>query len=435
MKFLELLDKTSAVVPSYRQIIFRTLMIALTSGGQPGRISSIFRKFSDVLTGQSTQKRFYNFLNSTKIPWDALWRLVVCMLDDPRVGGWLLLALDDTTYGNTGKHIFGRARHFDHSAKPNTSRFIFGHCRVVVGVLKFIHGRWACLPFAQKLYLPLEKKVNSSAKLPYEKWLNTKSGIGAALAARLGKIFHCPVLIVCDSWFGTLTLLNEVRKHLPHKVELLSRLRVSSVLYDFPEKNPSKRGRKPKYGRRLPQVKEISAQLKNQAKCSMIHLYGKRRVVRFAERLCISGALKCKVRVVFVYYRNFTFPLITTNLELTPEQMIEFYAARWKIESGFKEIKHEIGALDSQCRNQLSVENHFNLCLFATTFTWLYCYKLDHAPARLHPTGQAKSFAFADIRRAIASEIRTDMISSWCCTEFINSALKFVAETLFARAS
>ncbi len=60
--------------------------------------------------------------------------------------------------------------------------------------------------------------------------------------------------------------------------------------------------------------------------------------------------------------------------------MIEYYAVRWKIESGFKDIKHEIGGLDSKCRNQLSVENHFDFCSFATIFTLLYCSKLDHVP-------------------------------------------------------
>ena len=117
----------------------------------------------------------------------------------------------------------------------------------------------------------------------------------------------------------------------------------------------------------------------------------------FSELVCMSGALKCTAKVVFVYYRSVTFPLFTTDLELTAEQMIEYYAARWKIESGFKEIKHEVGALDSQCRNQLSVENHFDLCLFATTFAWMYCSKLDHAPDRLHPTRHSNSFAFADL--------------------------------------
>jgi hypothetical protein len=35
--------------------------------------------------------------------------------------------------------------------------------------------------------------------------------------------------------------------------------------------------------------------------------------------------------VVFVYYKGFAFPLITTDLTLTAEQMIEFYSARRKI--------------------------------------------------------------------------------------------------------
>ncbi len=49
MKFNELLDQAATVVPTYRQPIFRTLITALATGGQPGRISSIFRKFVNVL--------------------------------------------------------------------------------------------------------------------------------------------------------------------------------------------------------------------------------------------------------------------------------------------------------------------------------------------------------------------------------------------------
>lgn len=435
MKFFELLDQATAIIPGYRQIIFRTLMIALATGGQPGRISNIFRKFADFVSGKSTLKRFYNFINSRKIPWDALWQFIIQKLGNPTISGWLLIALDDTTYGNTGKHIFGRAKHFDHAAKTNSSKYISGHCRVVAGILQFIHGRWACLPLAQKLFIPLDKKGKSSAKLSHEEWLKTKSGIAATLVIKLGKIFKHPILVVCDSWFGTYRFLQEIRKYLPQKVEFLTRLRISNTLFDFPEDTPPKRGRKRKYGKRLDNIPEIAAQLKNQAKRAMILVYGKKKEVCFSELICISGALKCEVKVVFVYYRNFTFPLITTNLKLTPEQMIEYYSARWKIESGFKEIKHEIGALDSQCRNEMSVENHFNLCLFATTFTWLYCAKLKQAPSRLHPTKHSNSFAFADIRRTIANEIKTELNYSRRCPEFINSAVKFIAESIFARAS
>jgi transposase len=36
------------------------------------------------------------------------------------------------------------------------------------------------------------------------------------------------------------------------------------------------------------------------------------------------------------------------HLELTVIQMIEFYGARWKIESGFKELKQDMGSQKSQ---------------------------------------------------------------------------------------
>ena len=389
MKFNELLNQAATIVPAYRQTIFRTLITALATGRQPGRISNISRKFVNVLTERNTVKQFYNFIHSAKIPWDNLWNVVVGLLGDPAIGGRILIALDDTIYGNTGWHIYGRARHFDHAAKANSSKYIWGHCRVIAGILQFIHGRWACLPFAQRLYMPLPNKVKSGSKLPHSEWLKTKSGIGAELVIGMIERFKHSALIVCDSWFRTLPLLKEVRKHVSEKVELLSRMRVSAVLYDFPKHIIGKRGRKPKYGHRLASVPELSAQLKSKAGSAKIH----------------------------------------------HKPMIEYYAARWKIESGFKEIKHEVGALDSQCRNQLSVENHFDLCLFATTFAWMYYSKLDHAPDRLHPTQHSNSFAFADLRRTIASELQAEVNFSGRCPESLISAVKYLSASLFSRAS
>jgi hypothetical protein len=153
------------------------------------------------------------------------------------VDGRLLVGLDDTTYGKTGKEIAGCASHFDHAAKQNSSKWIFGHYRVLAGLLLFGHGRWACLPFVQKLYLPLPKTVKSSAKLPHAERLKTKSGIGAELVIRLVQRFKRPVLIVCDSWFGTKPLLKEVRYKVAFGVHILSRLRISAILYELFQAN------------------------------------------------------------------------------------------------------------------------------------------------------------------------------------------------------
>lgn len=82
--------------------------------------------------------------------------------------------------------------------------------------------------------------------------------------------------------------------------------------------------------------------------------------------------------------------------------MIENYSARWKIESGFKELKHEIGALDNQARKQESVENHFELGCMAVTMTWIYAMKREKAPTKR--LQNSRMFTFADIREEIRKE-------------------------------
>ena len=82
--------------------------------------------------------------------------------------------------------------------------------------------------------------------------------------------------------------------------------------------------------------------------------------------------------------------------------MIEFYGARWKIESGFKELKQYIGSQTSQCRTAQSVTHHVNFYMMATTITWIYADRLKTNPERRHKVKGRTSFAFSDVRRIIA---------------------------------
>lgn len=111
--------------------------------------------------------------------------------------------------------------------------------------------------------------------------------------------------------------------------------------------------------------------------------------------------LKCAVRVVWVYRKSNWVALVTTDLDLSVEQIIEYYGARWKIESGFKEIKQEIGSAKSQTRNPHAVSNHLNFCMMATTVTWVYADHLEHTPQRCHAVNNRQHFAFSDVRKLI----------------------------------
>ncbi len=143
MKFQELLDRIAETVPVYRRTIFKTIMLGLVVCNGDGMISAIFRRFAALFAGTNiTRKRFYTFLNSGKIAWAGIWRLVADQIRDfAAVDGRLLLAVDDTTYGKTGRKISGCSTHHDHAAKKNASRWIYGHCRVMIGTLLRCHGR------------------------------------------------------------------------------------------------------------------------------------------------------------------------------------------------------------------------------------------------------------------------------------------------------
>jgi len=96
--------------------------------------------------------------------------------------------------------------------------------------------------------------------------------------------------------------------------------------------------------------------------------------------------------------------LFTTDLNLSVEDIIGYYGARWKIESGFKELKQEIGSQKSQTRNAHAVTNHLQFCMMSVTITWAYANRLKVDPQRRHKVKGRTSFAFSDIRRIMAEE-------------------------------
>jgi hypothetical protein len=129
------------------------------------------------------------------------------------------------------------------------------------------------------------------------------------------------------------------------------------------------------------------------------------RVVMAVERQVMLKRLRCQVRVVWVFRKTQWVALVTTDLSLTVEQIIEYYGARWKIEAGFRELKQEIGSAETHTRNPDAVTNHLNFCMAATTITWIYGAHLAKAPPRRYATAKRTEYAFADLRRALAKDL------------------------------
>jgi hypothetical protein len=365
------------------------------------------------------KKRFYTFMASSTIPWQGLWRTVWGLIPTPETDGRLLVVLDDSINPKVGKNIFGCETVFDHAAKANQSRYPWAQNMVSVGLLKSIKGRWACLFLDFRFYLS-QKTIQAEKETAKVRGkvvsFQTKLAQAGQMLIEIAEFYSAsPLLAITDSWFGNKSLWQPVRQFLGERFHLLSRLRSNNVLYDPPGKRkPGQRGKPRKYGLRLGSASEMAKVVQQEAKRYSVHLYGKPREVLAYDRIVLLKTLKCSVRVVWVFRKTQWVALFTTDLELSVTQVIEYYGARWKIESGFKELKQEIGSGKSQCRNAQSVTNHLNFCMMATTICWIYADRLKADPERRHKVKGRTSFAFSDIRRIIA-EAALDEDFEWVC--------------------
>jgi hypothetical protein len=246
----------------------------------------------------------------------------------------LLLALDDSINPKTGRKVFACQDTFDHAAKTNQSQFPWAQTIVTVGLLKITHGRWSCLPLAFDFYMRLKTLRSRCIRVRGQALVfRTKFAQAVQLIERLAGVFVAvPILVVTDSWFGNRGLLTPLRAALGPRVQLLTRLRVNTVLHDRPGLATGRSGRPRKYGPRLGNAAHLAETLRAQARAYTLPLYGRVREVMAVERQVMLKTLRCQVRVVWVFRNTQWVALVTTDLTLTVEQMIEYYGARWKIE-------------------------------------------------------------------------------------------------------
>jgi hypothetical protein len=374
--------------------------------------SNLLRALQTLFGLDPGRRRFYAFMASPKLPWERLWAVLWRLIPEPSVDGRMLVALDDSLNNKTGRTIFGCGFFHDHTAKLNQPAYPWSQNIVTIGLLKVIKGRWSCLPLAWRFYFmnkDLQAPTPTTRKSGQPVAFQSKMHQAVAMLKTLAATFAgTPILVVTDSWFGNDGLWRPL-KDTAFDFHLLSRLRANTTLYALPpERTSRQRGRVRKYGARLGAASDLAATCRPRACAVSVVLYGKPRQVLAYDRVVMLKNLKCQVRVVWVFRHHRWVAFFTTDLALSVAQVIEFYGARWKIEAGFKEIKQDIGSAKSQTRNAHAVINHLNLCMMATTLTWIYADRIKADPERRHIVKGRTSFAFSDVRRLIANAALSD---------------------------
>jgi len=388
-----------------RGIWFGYTLLAILMPFTSSRTSCILRCLKTLFgITEIRRKRFYTFMASPKMPWKRLWQALWPMIPEPLTGGRLLLALDDYINPKTGKKIFGCEKIFDHAAKPNQSKYPWAQNVVTVGLLKIVKGRWACLPLSYRFY-HLKKSIarmhrEGRSTLPF----TSKLAMAVDMIAAIARGFDRKrIIVITDSWFGNNGLWKPLHDRLGIWIDMISRLRSNSNLFELPGPQSNTRvGRPRKYGRKLGNTALMADSYRSLAQEYTVNLYGRDRIIVAYERVLMLKTIRRAVKVVWVYRKTHWVAFFSTDLSLSVRKIVEYYGARWKIEALFKELKRDIGSAETQTRHPQAVENHLHFCMLATTVAWIYASRAERTPTRRHAVDGRRHFAFSDVRRSIA---------------------------------
>ena len=207
-------------------------------------------------------------------------------------------------------------------------------------------------------YLPISGRLYfRKSQLPFrcgvagpKEVFRTKCELAVELLREQARIASGPHLGVFD---GGYALKNVVRplvlpeEGLP-RIEFLTRLRHDARLYrQAPTERPKgKRGPMPKWGKKLSPPRQ-GGRWPGDWKKGEAFIYGRMRKVRWKEIICIWRVLghdvtvKAVVAEVEGYKKRFT--VVSSAVGLSGLEMVELFAARFRQEDGFRDLKQRLG--------------------------------------------------------------------------------------------
>jgi len=157
---------------------------------------------------------------------------------------------------------------------------------------------------------------------------------------------NIPIILVGDGGFASGKLAWACLKH---KICLVTRLKMNARLYDFPPEHSGKRGRRRTKGVKLTGFKQMLDMADLGWKEAEIHAYGKKKVIKYISNTSlwgVDGFPPVPIRWVLVVDPTGELdplPLMSTDVTLSAEKIVELYAQRWNHEVTFEEVREHMG--------------------------------------------------------------------------------------------
>ena len=318
-----------------------------------------------------------------------------------------------------------------------------GHKWVVLSVvvrLPYVQ-RALSLPLASALYTAKKHAKRNREKRPYNRHRTvgelTKLLVRMVVRWAEDRRFR----LIGDGAYGTHDLADAMNPQSKtyglRQVTLLSRFRMDAATYGPPPAY-SGRGRPRKKGKRLPNPAAVAKSRWADWKDVVVDWYGgTRKTVRLCSRTGLwykCGNQMKRVRWVLVRDpegKRKDEVFFTTDMKLTPKQIVEAFVRRWSLETTFQELREHLGLETLRNRTSQAVRRSVPLLMGVYSLVVVWFARHVRNPKRYKqetPWYTKRSITFSDMLAAARQDILREIL-------FIDSGSKTVEFLLTFRYS
>jgi hypothetical protein len=327
---------------------------------------------------------------------DNLWaQIVALVVQHVAPDGPIVCLLDDTLLHRHGPQVDGAGSYRD-AVRSTHHRIVFARGLNLVVLCVRIVPRWGGMPIAVPVGIRLHRK--GGPKLP---------ALAAGLMIEMAERLPARSFILCaDGAYACLA-----GNGLP-RTTVVSRMRRDAALFGPPPPPTGKRGRPRTKGERLPTPPQLAARARGWKKLDVDWRGRTETKLVWSRPVLWHGVCpKTMVRLVVVRDPAGREPddfFFTTDLDMTPREVVSVYADRWAIEVTYRDVKQVGHGQEPQTWKGEGPERAANLAFWLHGAVWL-CYLNTSGPAptfTTQPWYTAKrtptfADALAELRRAL----------------------------------
>jgi len=250
------------------------------------------------------------------------------------------LKIDDTTCARCGRHVAYAGYFKDASACNVLRKVVHWSHNWVIGCVAMRPKRWPNWVLGLPVWFSLYRKpADCNRKEPFR----TRQQIAAEMIEQTREALpDWTIRIAADGQYATSAV---VQAALEADTNLVSRIRSDAAIYALPPKHrpKSKRGPRPKKGKRLPTPKKL-ARRRNGWRTVEALVYGKRVKRQVLSVTCLWYHVHKTQPIKLMIVRDPTGQqtddyMFCTDPAVSEVEIIERFAARWPIEEAIHDAK------------------------------------------------------------------------------------------------